>query len=73
MFTIHRAHLEGQPLQDGVFLNCLDVVNSKTDKQVHDDDGHDYYKCNKEEACGQIIGDLWRRITVALVMALLCI
>ena len=32
-------HLHSQPLQDSLVLNPLDVIDSETDEQVHDDDG----------------------------------
>lgn len=41
-------YLHCYSFKNGIFLNSLDVIDSKTNQEVHDDDGHYNDKDNKE-------------------------
>ena len=54
----NQLHLHGQPLEHGLLLDGLDVVNCQTHQQVHDDDGHDDQEDQEEDDGGGGEGNL---------------
>ena len=47
-------------MQDSIFLDSFDIVNSKTNKEVHGDDGHGDHEDDEEYAGGPLIGHSYK-------------
>ena len=60
-------YLHCYSFEDGIFLNCLYVINSKTNQKVHDDDRHHYDKDNKQPFSGVHVRYSWDPVVVLII------
>ena len=56
------------PFKDGIFLNKLDVINSETHKEVHDDDWHCDDEHDEQGLGGVHVGHSGQVLVIVLIV-----
>ena len=63
-----KANLHCNSFEDRILLNKLNVINSQTHEEVHDDDGHGDDEHDKEGLGGVHVGDSDEVLVIVLVV-----
>ena len=63
-----KLDLHGNPLQDCILLNKLNVIYGKTNEKVHDDNGHSDDEDDEQGLGGVHVGDSNQVLAIVLVV-----